>query len=173
MTDLTVSIADDNIMTVLRSFLLQNVSCEVIQNQTNLDSMPNVSDFIMINQKSMIQLAKPADSFGSTTKTILSKYQFTAQIDFYGDNAMARASSVTALLFDESGTDFFKASGYDMQTLYATDAQQMPLITGELQYLTRWTISAVFQINQTISLPVQTANTLTADLINVGVVFPA
>lgn len=173
MTDLVVSITEDDVMTVLRSFLLQYVSCEVIQVQYNRASMPLSGEFVGISQKGMRQLSKPVDSYGETTKSITSPIQFTAQFDFYGENSGARASSIAALMFDSSGTDFFEASGYDMQTLYASDPKQIPIITGEEQFLARWTMDAVLQINQFITLPVETANTLTVGIVNVNAAFPA
>lgn len=175
MTDLAVSISEDNVMTTLGAFLDLYVSCEVIQAQVNRVSMPSngTTEFVTMTQKSMKQLSKPADFNNSTEKTILTKFQFTVQLDFYGEKGVDRASSIAALLRDESGADFFDASGYDMQTLYAGDAHQMPLITGEQQYLARWTMDTVFQINQIITLPIETANTITVDIINVNAAFPA
>jgi hypothetical protein len=173
MTDLAVSLTEDQVMSAVGDFISQFVSCEVIQVQYNRVPMPKSPEFVAFSQRSMKLLSKPVDSYDDTTKSITSPIQFIVQLDFYGENSGARASSISSLMSDSSGADFFKASGYDMQTLYAGDAKQMPIITGEEQYLARWTFDAVFQINQFFTLPVQTANTLTVNLINVDATFPA
>ncbi|MFA9210131.1 MAG: hypothetical protein ACEQSN_18575 [Yersinia sp. (in: enterobacteria)] len=171
MTDLTVSIDEDAVMSTLGDLITIYVSCPVVQGQINRVPMPD-GDLVMMTQLSAVPLSTNINNYGSTTKTLMRPTQFTVQLDFYGENSMARSSSISAILRDEVGTDFFTASGYDMQTLYASDAKQMPLVTGEEQYMARWTLSAVLQINQVITLPVETANTLTVDIINVDATFP-
>ena len=173
MTDLAVSITEDQIMANIGDFISQFVSCEVVQVKFNRAPMPKSSEFVAFSKKSMKLLSKPYDTYTDTTKKVLGRLQYVVQVDFYGEDSGARASSISSLMSDMSGADFFKSSGYDMQTLYASDAKQLPIITGEEQYLARWTFDAVFQINQFFTLPVQTANTLSVNLVNVDATFPA
>ncbi len=172
MTDAVISITETIALTVLRSFLLSVVSCEVLRAQVNQVAMPK-GDVIYMTPRSFVALSTPVDNYSNVTKTLLRPVQFTVQLDFYGTLAADRCNTVNALLRDQTATDFFINSGYDMQTLYAGDANQLPLITGEKQYLERWTMDAVLQLNPVINLTTQTANTLTAGVINVGVAYPA
>lgn len=172
MTDILPSVTETIALTVLRSFLLSVVSCEVVRAQVNKVPMPK-GDVIYITPRSFIALSTPIDNYNVLIKTVLRPVQFTVQLDFYGTLAADRCNTVNALLRDQTATDFFLNSGYDMQTLYAGDANQLPLITGEEQYLERWTMDAVLQLNPVINLTTQTANTLTAGVINVSVAYPA
>ena len=71
-------------------------------------------------------------------------------------------------LRDQVSFDYFKASGFDIQPLYAGDAQQMALTTGEEQYMDRWTFDASLQYNPVLVTTIQSANKLAAGLISVG-----
>jgi hypothetical protein len=76
------------------------------------------------------------------------------------------------LFRDRIACDFFKASGFDIQPLYFADFKQLPIISGEEQYIERWTALFELQINPIITLDLETANTLTSGVINVDRVYP-
>jgi len=172
MTDAAISINEDQALTVLGDFIATVVSCPIVRAQVNRVPMPK-GDCILMTQKSIAALSTNVKTNTATVQYILRPVQFTVQIDCYGDLSMSRATVISALLRDSTATDFFDKSGYDMQTLYAGDPIQLPLITGEKQYLERWTFDANLQLNTVINLTTQTANTLTVGLINVEATFPA
>ena len=172
MTDVIPTITEDNAMTTLCDFIAELVSCLVVRTQSNRVPMPK-ADFIAVTQKSLIPLSTNVNTNTATVQSILRPVQFTVQIDCYGTLSFDRCCTISTLLRDWTATDFFNKSGYDMQTLYAGDAIQLPLVTGEKQYLERWTFDAILQLNPVINLTTQTANTLTVDLINVEAEFPA
>lgn len=165
------SVTETQLFTQLRAYLLTIVDCEVVRGQVNRVAMPK-GDVIYMSPGSMAQLATDVNSFTDTTQSIEQSTQWVAQIDCYGSMANDRAKVITMLLRNGHAFDFFKASGVDMSPLYADDAQQMPLVTGEEQYLERWMFNAVFQYNPVITLNQQSANQLEVGLINVDVSYP-
>jgi hypothetical protein len=120
-----------------------------------------------------VPLETNTDSYTATTKTVMRPTQYTIQIDCYGQLASDRAQTIASLLRDSYAVDQFAAQGFDIAPLYAGDAQQMPLIDGEEQYEERWTFDAVLQFNPVITLPEDTADTLSAGIINVDSTYPA
>lgn len=165
------SITKTQLFTQLRAYMLTIVDCEVILGQVNRVAMPK-GDFICMTPGTQTQLATDVSSFTDTAQSIEQSTQWAAQIDCYGAMSSDRAKVITMLLRSGSAFDFFQASGVDMSPLYASDAQQMPLVTGEEQYLERWTFNAVFQYNPIIALAQQSANALAVSIINVDASYP-
>lgn len=172
MADVLPSIQEVDIFTVLRAFILTVVGCPVVRAQNNRVPMP-VGDFIALTPRSAVPLETNTDSYTATTKTVMRPTQYTIQIDCYGQLASDRAQTIASLLRDSYAVDQFAAQGFDIAPLYAGDAQQMPLIDGEEQYEERWTFDAVLQFNPVITLPEDTADTLSAGTINVDSTYPA
>ena len=158
-TDVFPSILEMNVFTALRTFILSLVACEVIRTQTNRVPMPK-GDFIAMTQLRAVPLETNTHTYTATSETILRPTQFDIQIDSYGASAADRAQTIATLLRDDIACQSFLASGYDIQPLYAGDAHQMPLVTGEEQYLERWTFECSLQINPTITQTISSANTL-------------
>ena len=172
MADILPSVNEVDVFTALRAFILTVVGCPVVRTQVNRVPMPT-GDFIALTPKSATPLETNTDTYTATTKTVERRTQYTIQIDCYGTLASDRAQTIATLLRDSYAADQFAASGYDVTPLYAGDAQQMPLIDGEEQYEERWTFDAVLQVNPLITLPEETANTLTVGIIPADVVYPA
>jgi hypothetical protein len=170
MSAIIPSITETNLMTALRGFILSVVDCEVIRTQVNRVAMP-VGDFIALTALSGIPLSTNVTTYTSSTKSIERPTQWTVQIDCYGALANERAATISMLLRDNYACASFTTSGYDIQPLYADNAQQMPLIDGESQYLERWFFNAVLQYNPVITVNQDTANAIDVGLVSVDVVF--
>ena len=172
MADILPTITESDALATLRGFFLTVVNCEVIQSQENRVSMPK-GDFIAFNASGWSQLNVPVDDYTDTTHVVSQGGQLNVQVDCYGAASLGRATTLIMLLRDSQAADYFDQSGYDMQALYAEDAQQIPIVTGQNQYLERWTFTVALQINQSITLTTETANALDIGLINVDAVYPA
>lgn len=151
MAAIIPSITYTEIITAMRSFILGVVDCEVIREQVNRVAMPR-GDFIAVNIIGSAPLETNTDAYADASKTVMRPTQVTLQVDCYGALSGERAQTLATLLRDDYAIQSFKASGYDIAPLYAEDAQQMPLITGEEQYLQRWTFHAELQYNPTLTL---------------------
>ena len=171
MSDTLPSILETNVFAALRAFILSLVSCEVIRTPINRVAMP-VGDFIALTPLASVALATNTDTYSASAEMILRPMQYTVQVDCYGSSAGDRANTIAALFRDDYACQSFRASGFDVQPLYAGDAHQMPLVTGEEQYLERWTFECVMQANPVVTVPAQTASSLTVDLINVDATYP-
>lgn len=171
MANILPSVTESDVMTALRSVILSIVDCEIVQAQQNRVPMPT-GEFIALTPGSMMALSTSINSHTATERTILRPTQTTVQVDCYGPKSQERALAISMILRNSYGADQFAALGYDVQTLYAGDAKQIPLVNGEEQFEQRYTFEAVLQINPTLTVPQESANALTVDLINVDAIYP-
>ena len=156
---ITVSILEVNVFTTLRGFLLTLVSVPVIRTPVNRAAMP-VGDFIALSPAGMKRLETNTDAYPSiTSETVLQPAEITIRVDCYGSTACDMAQLITAVFRDEVAVDNFIASGFDIVPLYTSDPLQMPVVTGEDQYLERWTFEAIMQFNPVTTLVSQSAGT--------------
>jgi hypothetical protein len=81
------------------------------------------------------------------------------QIDFYGAQAGEFCKTVKTAFRSEWGYNTFAAN---VKPLYTSDGIQSPLLTGEEQYESRWTLTVSMQYNPTVAVPQQSANVVTA-----------
>lgn len=165
----TISITDDQAFTVLRSFILDVLPAmapeNVRQGQANDIAMPAGDDFIIMIPASRSQLAttvreyRPDAGERDTTRST----RVAAMLNFYGDTAADNAQIFTTLYRDLYGCDFMRT--LHAQPLWCDDGRQMPLVTGEQQYLNRWLVQAVLQINPTVSTSQEFADTVDVTLV--------
>lgn len=84
------------------------------------------------------------------------------QIDCYGPSAAERCQVIGSMWRTGWGFDAFPEN---TRPLYCSDGNQSPLVTGEQQYESRWTLTAFLQYNPIISVPQQFADELAVTLI--------
>jgi len=184
-TDVLPSISESQVLTVVRAVILTLVSCEVVKGVNNRVPMPD-GDFILLTPMFRKRLAYNVDTYapdGKTGTKAMTQYtQLDIQVDSYGALAGDRAQTLSTFIRDESCCEAINAAavalvgtaGLDMQTLYAEEPHQMPLITGESQYDPRWTFEWHLQYNPTVTLAQQFAVQLgPVDLIDVDAQYPA
>ena len=163
----TIDITETAIVKALGDFISGVVSCPVLRSQVNRVSMP-VGDFIMMTPVHRLALATNVDTYTDPNKLIRRSTQVDIQIDCYGQLAGDRAQMLATLLRD----DYACAQMVGVQPLYAGDAHQMPLITGEEQYLERWTFEASLQANPTVTVPQDFMDTADIGLVDVDAKYP-
>ncbi|MGZ8442541.1 MAG: phage neck terminator protein [Candidatus Binatia bacterium] len=171
MTATYANITETNAFTALRALMLAYVDCEVIRAPVNRAAMPK-NDFIALTPGRMAALETNAHTYSATQETVKRPTQFTIQGDFYGARAGDRAHAVSTLFRDEIACRFLANSGFDIQPLFASDPQQLPIVTGEEQYLERWTTLFELQMNPILTLTIETADTLTVGVLNVDREYP-
>jgi hypothetical protein len=172
---ITISLTSTDVFTALRAFLVAVLptGTEIVQAQDNGVPMPKGS-FVAMNNAGIKRLATNVDSGTPGTSnpggwSITTPTQFTMALDFYGSNASAMAMTVQAMFRDEAGVALFPAT---VQPLYCDDPIQLPLITAEEQWLERWRVSAVMQIDPTVSTTQDFATALDIGLKEVDTTFP-
>jgi hypothetical protein len=142
-------------MTGLRALLIDMFpdvnAVNFIQGQQNNTPMPPGPNFVVMIPAERNQLATttrdydPTDGLRVTTRST----QSGVQLNFYGPGSTDFAQVFTTLFRDLYGCDFLKA--YGIQPLWCDDGRQMPLVSGEEQYIERWMVRTLLQINPAIS----------------------
>lgn len=96
--------------------------------------------------------------------------EVVVQIDCYGELAQGFAVAIETIFRSEYATE---ALAPTCAPLHADDARQIPLTTGEEQYLRRYVIDAHLQYNPVTIAPQQFADQAEVVLVEVDVAFPA
>ena len=160
-----VTPTEDDVLTILRTFILSIVPAgvEVIQGQVNRVPEPLGDDFIVMTPVNRNRLSTNVGSWdrtGPDPTEITAAYntEFMCQLDLHGPNASDYGSTLSTLFRDEYACDLMAGTG--VQPLYATDGKQMPFINAESQYEDRWVLTVSLQITPAVSTPMQFADTL-------------
>lgn len=175
---MTPSITQTQIETLLRAFLLQILppGVEVIVGQENRVGEPPVDNYVIMWATLRKRLGTTfvswdqAEGGDPTTQDNTEALRIDMQLDFHGADSTDNAQ-VFATLF-RSAYACAALSGTGIQPNYCSDGQQAPFINGEQQYEDRWTLSAVFDANITVTTTQQFANTVTIGLIEVDERYP-
>lgn len=97
------------------------------------------------------------------------------QLDVYGPDSADNSQIISTLWRSASAVAYFANptnAAFEIAPLYASDARQMPFITGSQQYQERWTLDLNLQVNPVVATPIQFASAVTVGLINVDAAFP-
>lgn len=167
----TVTPALLDVYASLRAFLLQFVvpsGTEVVRGQDNRVAQPRGAHVVMQNV-TLRKLSTNVHVYADPIVTIQAFTELRMQLDFYGAAAAEWAEAASTLLRDPIGCTSLAPV---CQPLYADMASQSPLITGEHQYLNRYTLDAYIQWNPLVTLPQQFADTLSVLLVNVDERYP-
>ena len=151
----TIDDAIDALAEAIQPFCLE---CEIIRTQENRVPMP-LGQFVAINEVLTVDLATPVkinDPGGSSAEITLSK-RSDLQIDFYGPFSGDQARAFSAVFKTEHMALMLPDW---VRPLYAGDAVNSPLISGEQQYVQRWILTISVQFNAVINVPIQSANTI-------------
>lgn len=160
------SIDETQLFTALRSFLLELVDCPVLRGPLNRTAMPK-GDFIVMSPAGQTSLSTNTTTYTDTTKSVIRSTQWSAQLDCYGALAGDRAQVIATIFRDDWACEQFAQLDPDVQPLYATDAKQMPLVTGEHQYEKRWTFEAHLSYKPVVTVQQDSADELVIDFVNV------
>lgn len=166
MSDIPLSLTEDEIMASLRAFILAVLpdGIEVVQGQDNFVTMPRGADFVLITPAAREQLSQTAHSYDveAGEKEVSRSTGLHFQLDIYGPKGSDHTQIITTLFRDEYGFRFFKDHG--IAPLYCDDGRQMPLVSGEKTYIQRWLTRGVLQTNLAVTVPQQFADKLITTL---------
>jgi hypothetical protein len=94
--------------------------------------------------------------------------QVEYQIDVHGPNSADNAQIISTMFRDEYATNWWLAAGVTTSApLYADDPRQMPFMNENQQVENRWVITARLEADQTIVVPMQFAQALSVNIIDV------
>lgn len=165
-----------DIYTAVRAFILTIVptGTEVLQGIDNRVPQP-AGPFVLMQVLYQLRLATNEDTYDDPfptpggTQNAKASMRLDMQLDFYGLDSLQWATETQTLWRDEVGCD---ALAPNCQPLYAEDPRMIPLVTGEEQYLQRWSLTAALQYNPVTVTAQEFADTLDVTLIDVDKEYP-
>ena len=108
------------------------------------------------------------------SQTLTESTELVFQLDVHGQNSADNTAVINAAFRDEYAFDWFAENApAGVTPLLADDARQIPFISGENQYETRYIIDCHLQAIQSITFPLQFASVLDVDVISVDAAYPA
>ena len=157
MANYTASITVDQVIDALAAFLAPFMpGAQIVRAQVNRVALPS-NPCAVLTELLQVDLSVPATDYQPTanTATIYGPSRIDVQIDFYGAQAGEFCKTVKTAFRSHWGFAHFPAN---IKPLYTSDGVQSPLLTGEQQYESRWTLTASMQYNPTVTVPQEFAD---------------
>ena len=159
---MNTSITNKQVFVALGNFLKSMFSCDVIIGEVNLVSMPQGS-FILMNDVGKRRLSTNAHSYSSEGEmSVSTATEYRIQLDFYGADSGDMCQSFISLANDLYAYESFPER---IKPLYTSEPMQIPLVTGEENFLEQWTTEIHLQINPTVTVPVTLIDELSVTII--------
>ena len=155
----TSSITVDNVIAALGAFLTPFVpGASIVRAQGNRVSMPS-NPCVILTELFQDDLSVPATDYrpDDDAADIEGPTQIDIQIDFYGVQAGEFCKTFKTAFRSHWAYTHFPTG---IKPLYTSKGVQSPLITGEQQYESRWTLTASMQYNPVVTVPQDFADTL-------------
>lgn len=160
----TSSITIDQIIDALAAYLTPLCyGAEIIRAQVNRVPM-SPDPCVVLTELLQVDLETPVITYGEDGElqimNIKGPKRVDVQIDFYGPDSGNMCTTVKTVYRTEYTTSQF---GDGIKPLYCDDGRQTPLVTGEKQWESRWTLTASLQYNPVVEIPQEAAEALTAE----------
>lgn len=162
MPNYIASIAVDDVADALIAFLTPFVTPSVVVRAQANRVSPPPGPFVLLTELRTVDIETPIITNSGIPnevqgqKTIEGRKRIDWQVDFYGPLSGDQCAAVTSVFRTGYTVSQFPAN---ISPLYLSDGIQSPLITGEEQYESRWTVTASLQYNPTVTIPTQFAIT--------------
>lgn len=159
MPNYVASVTVDNVIAALGAFLAPFVpGAQVVRAQANRVAMPS-NPCVILTELLQVDLSVPDTTYAPSTDSAAIKgpSRIDVQIDFYGVQAGEFCKTFKTAFRSHWAYTHFPAA---IKPLYTSDGMQSPLITGEQQYESRWTLTASMQYNPVVTVPQDFADTL-------------
>lgn len=176
---LTTDLDADAITTAIRSFILSVApsGTPVVLGQPNRVPPPKAALYVIITPTTRPRLSTVISTWDVTdldpaTIAMLAPAQMMIQCDVFGADAFDLASIIEVAWRSPYGCAALTELNPLIQPLYADEPRQLAFIDGNQQYEDRWSVDLNLQINQTISIPQDFADTLVTGLIEVDSTYP-
>jgi len=159
-----VNIVIDQVIDAIATFFTPFAQgAQIVRGNVNRVPMPG-SPVIYLTELFSDDLSVPYIQFDADAElnNLNSSLKLDVQVDFYGEIAAELCHAFRAAWRSPYSFDNFPEN---IKPLYCSQAMQHPLITGEKQYLNRFTTTAVLQYNTIIQLPQESALEVVPNLI--------
>lgn len=152
----TASVTVDDVIDALANFIQPFVgTAEIVRAQANRTPMP-FTPCVVLTELLQVDLETPAYVYGGVIEqmTATGRQRIDVQIDFYGPSAGDQCSAIKSIFRTPYAADQFPNG---IKPLYCGDGIQSPLITGEEQWQSRFTLTVSLQYNVSVTVPQQSA----------------
>ena len=158
------SIALDTVFEALGAFLQPFVgTTQIIRAQVNRVSLPPGA-FVELTEIASIDLEVPREWYDATNsqRDIIGPKRIMIQADFYGESSGDWCAAVKTVWRTAYATAQFPSG---IAPLFCDDGHEIPLVTGEEQYLRRWALTCSLQYNPVVIVPQLAANALKMNIV--------
>lgn len=156
----------------LKAILPQVNANNIVQGQLNRVAAP-LDPFVTMLIIDRRRLATNSWTYDySTTRTIVDKAQITMQINLFGAATSNEMQTITTLWRDMQAVDFFASLNAPITPLFTSDVRQSGFITSERQYNDQWSVDLEMEVNFTLPIPQDFAETITIIPISVDAEYP-
>jgi len=157
----TTSITLDDAIDALGDFIALFVDgAEIVRAQVNRVPMP-LDNCVVLTELFGVSLSRPNQDFSVDRIAIKDRTRFDIQVDFYGPSSGDFCKAVQAAFMTSYAYNKFPDT---VKPLYTSDGIQSPLISGEQQWESRWTLTVSLQVNPVVEVPQDSAIELEAGL---------
>ena len=153
------SIAVDAVIEAVGAFIQPFVgSVQIIRAEVNRVAPPN-GPFVELTELLQADLEYPRSWYVDEwqQRNVIGHKRIAIQADFYGPLSGDWCACVKQAFKTAYAVALFPAG---IAPLYTDDGHQAPLITGEEQYLRRWTLGLQLQYNPVVVIPEKSADVL-------------
>ena len=166
MSDYNASIVIDEVIDALAAFLQPFMQGgEVTRAQVNRVPQPMIPCAVL-TELLHVDIDLPYIDYSATQATINGPTRIDVQIDIYGEMAGEICKAIQMAFRSSWAFDQFPQN---IRPLYTSDGIQAPLVGGEQQYTSRWTITSSLQYNPVVTVPQQTANQSSVGIIQADI----
>lgn len=159
-TQYTASITIDSVIEAIGAFIQPFVGSgvQIIRSEVNRVSPP-AGPFVLLTELMQIDLEYPTTTYSDANlqTNILGPKRLAVQADFYGPDSGDWCACVKQAFRSPYGVSQFPSG---VAPLFTDEGHQSPLITGEEQYLRRWTLTLELQYNPLLVIDAESANQL-------------
>ena len=161
MTNYVSSITVDQVIDALKVFLMPFIpdgQNKIVRGQVNRVAQP-ADPCIVMTELLEVDLSQPRQDYQPTdsTATIHGPSRIDVQLDFYGELSSDYCKAVKQTFRSMWGSLQFPPN---IQPLYTSDGVQSPMVSGEAQWQSRWTLTVSLQYNPVVTVPQEFADEL-------------
>ena len=130
-----------NIQRAIRDMLVRYTDCpqnNILAAYNNHVKLPDDNNYIIFSILNPVRYGTPRVETTFDGNTSYQTFRMSVQIDFYGDFAFDRANDIINISRTEFLCKFLEP--YGIQPIACEEAQNLTGISGEQEYVERWTV---------------------------------
>lgn len=149
----------DNVIDALASFIQLFVgTAQIVRGQQSRVAQPP-DPCVVLTELLSSDLETPTVTMDNVNQilSVITPGRIDIQIDFYGSSAGDQCKAVKTFFRTNYAADQFSNINPSIVPLYCSDGIQAPLVSAEMQWEQRWTMTASLQYNPQVTVAQQSA----------------